>query len=256
MKLFLFDFRSSCFLHMRGRRPQAHLIELGILCLFLVLTQSCATAKIEDGTFVQESKGYSFILPGADWAIDKDAWVHEDEFGYVLVKKKKSRYILRRNRRNQTPRNEIEIRFRPPKTYEKLILDMDIGFQHKNRPMKILIGTISVGGLIKFLKGNFLKTDSDLPENLIAGYMERIQFFHPPRQPVLITSRKLPHAGQANRLEWDDGRQLRVLYGIALTRKYLFFLLQADKKTPASDFQKGLQALDGLVETSVRLKKN
>jgi len=230
--------------------------KLGILCLFLVLAQSCATAKIVDGTFVHESKGYSFILPGADWAIDKDAWVHENEFGYLVVKKQRSRYVVRRNRNKTEPGNDIEIRLLPPKTYEKLILDMDIGFQHKNQPMKILIGTISEGDLIKFLKGNFLKTDSDLPENLIAGYMERIQFFHPPQQPALITSRKLSHAGQANRLKWDDGRQLRVLYGIALVRKYLFVLLQADKQTPASEFQEGLQALDELVEAIVRLKKN
>lgn len=39
-------------------------------------------------------------------------------------------------------------------------------------PLKLLVGVISEGCLIKFLKGKLIRTDNDLPENLIADYTE------------------------------------------------------------------------------------
>jgi hypothetical protein len=245
-----------CTCDCRRRRPGTSWVWAGVLLLFLLGTQSCATQKIAEGRFVYETKGYAFTLPPADWEIDKDAWVYEREFGHVVVKKRESKYVLRRNRRNPQDANDIQIRPRRSKTIKKLILDMDVGFQHKTQPMQLLIGTISEGNLIKFLKGGFIKTDSDLPENLIAGYLQRLQLFYPPRQPALITSRNLLHAGLAHRLEWHDEQGIRVLYGIALTREYLLISLQADKKTSPADLKVGLQDLDRLVEACVRLQKN
>jgi hypothetical protein len=238
------------------RRPGTSWVWAGVLLLFLLGTQSCATQKIAEGRFVHETKGYAFTLPPADWTIDKDAWVYEREFGHVVVKKHRSRYVLRRNRRNPQDANDIQIRPRRPKTIKKLILDMDVGFQHKTQPMQLLIGTISEGNLIKFLKGGFIKTDSDLPENLIAGYFQRWQNFYSSKRTALITSTELPQAGRADRLEWDDGQDIRVMYGIALNRNFLFFSLQADKETSAADLKVGLQDLDRLVEACVRLQKN
>lgn len=237
-------------------RSGASLVRAGLLLLILLGAQSCVTQKIAEGRFVHETKGYAFILPPADWAIDKDAWVYERKFGHVIVKKRRSRYVLRRNRSNQQDGSDIQIRPRLPKIIKKLILDVDIGFQHTTRPMRLLVGTISEGDLIKYLKGGFIKTDSDLPANLITGYLQRLQFFYSAQQTALITSRKLPHAGRAYRLEWDDGQDIRVLYGIALTREYLFISLQADKKTSPADLEVGLQDLDRLVEACVRLQRN
>ena len=246
-----FFFTCGC---MWRRRSAAFFVRAGILLFFLLATQSCATHKIAEGRFAHEAKGYAFILPTADWTIDKDAWVYEREFGYVVVKERESRYVLRNNQKNSL--DDIEIRPRLPKTHEKLILAMDIGFQHKTRPMQLLVGTILEGNLIKFLKGGFIKTDSDLPENLIAGYLQHLQFFYSSQQPALITSRKLPHAGLTHRLEWDDGQNIRVLYGIALTREYLFVVLRADTTISKSDLKVGLQDLDRLVEACVRLQGN
>lgn len=241
---------------MQRRRSGIFLVKAGMLLFFLIGTQSCATQKIVEGRFVHETKGYAFILPPADWAIDKDSWAYEWEFGYVVVKKRRSRYVLLRKPRGTETENELEVLRRPPKKIHKLILDMDIGFQYKTRPMRLLVGTISAGDLIKFLKGNFIKTDSDLPENLIAGYLQQLQLFYSSQQPASVTSRKLPHAGMAYRLEWDDGQDICVLYGIALARKYLFVALKADKAISKSDLKEGLQDLDWLVETCVRLQGN
>lgn len=244
-------------LWMDGRgRPGGGVVRAGILLFLLLSATSCATQRIADGRFVHESKGYAFNLPAAGWVIDKDAWVHEQEFGRVFVKKQQSRYVMRRNQRSTEAGTAIEIRPRRPKIHEKVILDMDIGFRHETRPMQLLIGTISAGDLIRFLKGGSLKADSDLPENLIAGYLQHLQFFNSSQRQALITSRKLPQAGRAYRSEWEDGEGIRVLYGIALTRAYLFIALRADKTVSKSDLNEGLQDLDELVEACVLLQNN
>ncbi|GJL78644.1 MAG: hypothetical protein NPINA01_16330 [Nitrospinaceae bacterium] len=225
-------------------------IRAGVFVFLLVGAQGCATSKITDGTFVQAAKSYSFSVPEVGWQKDKDAWVYERELGHVIIKKHRSRYALERSNRQRTNnRDDIEIRPRPPKTYEKLIWDLDVGFQHPTQPMQILVGTIPESDLIKFLKGKFIKTDSDLPDNLLAGYMERLQFLHPPDRPAQITTKNLPSPKMAKRLEWADGKYFRALYGVALHREYLFVLLRANQKVPVREWEEGTQTLDRLIET-------
>jgi hypothetical protein len=204
-----------------------------------------------EGRFVHAGKGYAFMLPSAQWAVDADAWVYEREFGRLILKKRESRYV-QRDRRGARTGNDLEIRLRRPRTYEELILNMDIGFQHKTRPMQLLIGTISKAKLVKFLKGRFKKADMELPENLIVGYLQRLQLLYSSQNPAAITSRKLPLGGQAYRLEGEDGRNIQVVYGIALAREYLFIALRAIKTVSESDLKAGLQDLDGLVDALVQ----
>jgi len=234
------------------------MVKVGLQLLFLIGLQNCVTQKISAGRFVQEAKGYTFIVPSGDWAVDKDAWIYERAFGNVTVKDSGTRYriILRGNRNQPAQGSNFDIRPLPRIDHERLIFNLDIGFQHRTQPIKLLIGTISEGDVIKFLKGNLIKTDSDLPKNLVAGYFQRLVHFYSSPEPASITSRKLLHAGPATRLEWNDGEDIRVLYGIALNREYLFFSLQAENKIRSEDLEVGRQALDALVESCVRLPEN
>ena len=225
----------------------------GVLCFVLIMTAGCAVPRIQDGKFLEETKGYAFDLPGAEWEIDKDAWVYEREFGEVFIEIPGSKYVLRDRRRRNDPDEDLDLRPRREKKEKRLILDMDIGFKHKTQAMKLLVGTISEDYLIKFLKGKFVLTDSDLPENLVAGYMERLLFLYPTRQPGSITSQSLPNTGTVDRLQWNEEGNLRVIYGIALSREYLFISLLTEEGLPVSEFNKGVQALDQWIHSFVRL---
>lgn len=230
------------------------LFRVGVLCFLLVLAPNCATQRIFGNEFVQSSKGYSFVLPGGDWTIDQEAWRNERDFGYILVKKRpKSRFIRNPRSLRGGKREDLDIRTLPEKKVEKLLLNMDTGFRHKTHAGQILVGTILEGSLIKFLKGNFAKTDSDLPENLIAGYMERLRDFYPPPEadPAGVTVRTLTQSGQAYRMEWVEDQEFRVLVGISLYKEFLFIALHMKQKAPAADIEEGLNTLDRLVESVV-----
>ena len=230
------------------------LAKAGILCFSLVFAPNCATQKIVGNEFIHEVKGYSFVLPGMDWEIDSEAWRNERDFGYILVRKRPKSRIIKKNRnRSGSNTNDLEIRPLPVEEYEKLLLDMDAGFRHKTHAGKILVGTILERDLIKFLKADFVKTDSDLPENLIAGYMERLRDFYPPyvADPSVVTFRTLPQSGPMYRMQWVAGQGLRILYGVSLNREFLFISLEMNRKAPASAIEAGLKTLDQLVESIV-----
>lgn len=251
MQSFDHDSRMDLSSMVRLRTGRVSLFKIGVLCLSWVLASNCASQRIVGNEFVQESKGYSFVLPGIDWAVDEDAWLYERDFGYLLVKGKPEKRILNTRDRRGSNTGDLEIRPAPGEEYEVLLLNMDAGFRHKAHASKILVGTILEGDLIKFLKGDFIKTDSDLPDNLIAGYMEHLQGFYPPQvtDPAAITVRTLPKRGQAYRMEWVSGEGRRILYGIPLYKEFLFLTLQVNRNAPASVVEEGSKALDQMVES-------
>jgi len=230
------------------------LFKIAMLCFLLALASNCVTERIVGNQFVHDNKGYAFILPGVDWEIDAEAWRYERDFGYIIVTKKpKKRFFRSFRNRNGTQSDDLNVRLLPEKKVEKLILNMDLGFRHKIHAGEILIGTIIEGSLIKFVKGNFAKNDIDLPRNLIAGYMERLRGFYSPQgiEPANVTVRTLDRSRRAYRVEWIEGQDLRVLYGMSLYKEYLFISLQVNKKTPAEEIEEGLKTLDQLVESVV-----
>ncbi len=230
-------------------------VRLGALFFLWMLISNCATQKIIGNEFVHSNKGYAFVLPGADWEVDGDAWRYERDFGYLLVREKPRPKSIRRSPSRNGPKpNDLDIRPLPGKKIEKLLLDMDTGFRHKTHAGKILVGTIVEGNLIKFIKGNFTKTDSDLPKNLIRGYMERLRWFYPPQEaePQDVTVRTLAQSGQAYRMQWIEGRDIRIMYGISLYKEILLISLKVDREAPRSAVEEGSKALDRLVE-SVRV---
>jgi hypothetical protein len=246
------DSRMSFPLQMRGALPA--LIKVAALVFLLVLVSNCATQKIVGNEFVHSHKGYAFALPAVDWEIDEDAWRDERDFGYILVKSRPKTRLVRKPRDRSNPkRNELEFRPVPKKKIEKLLLDMDVGFRHKTHAGTLRVGTIIEGRLIKFIKGNFPKTDSDLPENLIRGYMERLRDFYPPRNvdPKEVTARTLAQPGQVYRMEWIEGRDLRILYGVSLYKEFLFMSFNVDREATPSVIEEGSNALDQLVESVV-----
>ena len=246
------DFRMSFPLKMRGVLPA--LTKIAALGFLLMLVSNCATQKIVGNEFVHRHKGYAFVLPAVDWEIDQDAWRDERDFGYILVKSRpKSRFVRKSRDRSNPKRNELDIRPVPAKKIEKLLLDMDVGFRHKTHAGTIRVGTIIEGRLIKFIKGNFPKTDSDLPENLIRGYMERLRDFYPPRNvdPKKVTVRTLAQSGQVFRMEWIEGQDLRILYGVSLYKEFLFMSFKVDREATLSVIEAGSNALDQLVESVV-----
>jgi hypothetical protein len=229
-------------------------IKIAALGLLLMLVSNCATQKIVGNEFVHSHKGYALALPAGDWEIDEDAWRDERDFGYILVKSRPKTRLIRKPRDSSNPkRNELDIRPVPQKRIKKLLLDMDVGFRHKTHGGTIRVGTIIEGRLIKFIKGNFnfAKTDSDLPENLIRGYMERLREFYPPKNldPEKVTARNLDQSGRAFRMEWIEGRDLRILYGISLYKEFLFMSFKVDREAKLSVIETGSNALDQLVES-------
>jgi len=239
-------------LKMRGVLPA--LIKVAALGFLLMLVSNCATQKIVGNEFVHSNKGYAFVLPGVDWEIDQDAWRDERDFGYIFVKSRpQSRFVRKSRDRNNPKRNELEFRHVPEKKIEKLLLDMDVGFRHKTHAGTIRVGTIIEGRLIKFIKGNFAKTDSDLPENLIRGYMERLRDFYPPENadPEKVTVRTLAQSGQVFRMQWIEGQDLRILYGVSLYKEFLFMSVEVDGEATLSVTEAGSNALDRLVESVV-----
>jgi hypothetical protein len=250
------DPRVDFFLTVRLKAWRTSLFRIGILCFLLALAPNCATQRIIGNEFVHQNKGYSFALPGGDWTIDQEAWRDERDFGYIFVTKRpKSRFVRNPRSLRGAKRGDLDIRTLPEKKVEKLLLNMDVGFRNKTHAGKILVGTILEGSLIKFLKGNFIKTDSDLPENLIAGYMERLRDFYPPQNvdPVVVTVRNLAQSGQAYRMEWVEEREFRVLVGISIYKEFLFISLKMNEKAPAANIEEALKTLDRLVESVVIL---
>ena len=230
------------------------LFKIAMLCFLLALAPNCVTQRIVGNKFVHDYKGYAFVLPGVDWEIDEEAWRYERDFGYIIVSKKPKRRLARsfRNRDGTQP-DDLNIRLVPEKKVEKLLLNMDLGFRHKTHAGEILIGTIIEGSLIKFVKGNFAKNDIDLPKNLIAGYMERLQGFYSRQSagPAAVTVKTLAQSRRAYRVEWVEGQDLRVLYGISLYKEFLFISLQANLKSSAEEVAKGVKTLVQLVESVV-----
>lgn len=230
------------------------LIKIAILGFLLILVSNCATQKIVGNEFVHRHKGYAFALPAVDWEIDEDAWRDERDFGYIFIKSRPTSRFVRKSRDSSNPkRKELDIRPVPAKKIEKLLLDMDVGFRHKTHAGTIRVGTIIEGRLIKFIKGNFAKTDSELPENLIRGYMERLWDFYPPRnaEPKKVTARTLVQSGQVFRMEWIEGQDLRILYGVSLYKEFLFMSFKVDREATLSVIEAGSNALDQLVESVV-----
>ncbi len=230
------------------------LFKIAMLCFLLALAPGCVAQRIVGNEFVHDNKGYAFFLPGVDWEIDEEAWRNERDFGYIIVSKKNKSRVVRKSRTpSGTQPDNLNIRLVPEKKVEKLLLDMDLGFRHKTHASEILVGTIIEGSLIKFIKGNFAKNDIDLPESLIAGYMERLQgfYFSLDATPAAVTVRTLAQSRRAYRMEWVEGQNLRVLYGISLHKEFLFFSLQMNLKLPAEEIEEGLKTLDQLVESVV-----
>ena len=230
------------------------LIKTGVLGFVLAQTLNCAPNRIVGTEFVHDNKGYAFTLPGGGWEVDPDAWRDERDFGYILVKSRpKSRFARRPRDLNARKRQELDIRFAPERKIEKLLLHMDVGFRHKSHPGNILIGTISEGRLIKFIKGNFAKTDSELPENLIAGYMKRLRGFYPPEKTgqALVTVRALARSGQVHQMEWIEGSDKFILYGFSLYREVLFLAFKVNRGAPLPAVAEGAKVLRRLVESVV-----
>ena len=230
------------------------LFKIAMLCFLLALAPNCVTQRIVGNEFVHDNKGYAFFLPGVDWEVDKEAWRFERDFGYNIVSREnKTRFVRRPRTRIGTQQDNLNIQTIPEKKVEKLLLDMDMGFRHKTHASEILIGTILEGSLIKFIKGNFAKNDIDLPKNLIAGYMERLQGFYSRQSagPAAVTVKTLAQSRRAYRVEWVEGQDLRVLYGISLYKEFLFMSLQVNLKSSAEEIAKGLKTLDQLVESVV-----
>lgn len=238
----------------RIRLGQTAIFKFGVLCFLLVQAPNCVTQRIVGNEFIQTSKGYSFVLPEGNWEKDDEAWRSERDFGYIFARKiPRSRFVRNRRSLSGANRENLNIRTRTERKVEKLLLDMDVGFRHKTHTGKILVGTIIEGSLAKFIKGNFKKTDSELPENLIAGYMKRLRGFYSPKiaDPVVIRVRPLPRAGQAYRMEWVEDREFRVLYGLPLYKEFLFISLRVNEKAKASEIEEGLKTLNQLVESIV-----
>ncbi|VAX28736.1 hypothetical protein MNBD_NITROSPINAE05-685 [hydrothermal vent metagenome] len=230
------------------------LIKTGVLGFVLAQTLSCVPNRIVGTEFVHDNKGYAFTLPGGGWEVDPDAWRDERDFGYILVKSRlKSRFVRKPRNSNTQNREQLDIRFVPEKKTEKLLLHMDVGFRHKTRPGNILIGTISEGRLIKFVKGNFATTHSELPENLIRGYMERLWDFYPPEKTgrALVTVRTLARSGQVHRMEWIEGPDKFILYGFSLYKEFLFLAFKVDREAPLPAIEEGAKVLKRLVESVV-----
>jgi hypothetical protein len=245
---FLEDFSSM------ERSRATSLFKVAMLCFLLILAPNCVKQRIVGNQFVHDNKGYAFLLPEVDWEIDEEAWRYERDFGYIIVSKKpKTRSVRKSRTPSGTQPDDLNIRLVPAKKIKKLLLDMDSGFRHKTRASEILVGTIIEGSLIKFIKGNFPKNDVDLPQNLIAGYMKRLQGFYSPldAKPAAVTVRTLAQSRRAYRMEWVEGQDLRVLYGISLYKEFLFISLQVNLKSSAEEIEEGLKTLDQLVESVV-----
>jgi hypothetical protein len=243
--------RRRLLLTLKFRKALPAFVKTGAMCLLLL---SCASKRIVGTEFVHDNKGYAFTLPGQNWEVDKDAWRDERDFGFILVKSRpKSRFVRKSRNPSIRKREERDIRSVPEKKIEKLLLHMDVGFRHKTRPGKILIGTIVEGSLIKFIKGNFAKTDSELPENLLLGYMERRRDFYSPRntRQALVTVSTFARSGQVHRMEWIEGRDKFILYGVSLHKEFLFLAFKVNRETPLPVIEEGAKALRQLVESVV-----
>jgi hypothetical protein len=230
------------------------LIKTGVLGFVLAQTLNCISNRIVGTEFVHDNKGYAFTLPGGGWEVDPDAWRDERDFGYILVKSRpKSRFVRKSRNLSIRKREERDIRFVPEKEIEKLLLYMDVGFRHKTHPGNILIGTISEGRLIKFVQGNFAKTHSELPEDLIRGYMKRLWDFYPPekRGEALVTVKTLARSGQVHRMEWIEGSDKFILYGLSLYKEFLFLAFKVDRGMPLPAIEEGTKVLKQLVESVV-----
>lgn len=244
------DSRMSFLLNTKGALPA--LIKIAALGFLLMLVSNCATQKIVGNEFVHSNKNYAFVLPGAAWEIDQDAWRDERDFGYILVEKRPNSRLIRRSRDRSDPRRkELDIRPVHKKKIERLLLDMDVGFRHKTHAGTIRVGTIIEGRLIKFIKGKFVTTDSELPENLIRGYMEHLRDFYPPinEDTKKVTARNLAQSGQVFRMEWIEGQDLRILYGVSLYKEFLFMSFKVNREAARSVIEEGSNTLDQLVES-------
>jgi hypothetical protein len=83
--------------------------------------------------------------------------------------------------------------------------------------------------------------------------MERLRDFYPPRNldSKAVTVRTLAQSGQVFRMQWIEGQDLRVLYGVSLYKEFLFMGLKVDRQAPRSVIEAGSNTLDQLVESVV-----
>ena len=247
----------SLFSTWSSRNSCVGLLQVLMPCLALVFLQGCATTqKIAGDTFIEEGKGYRFVLPGKGWEIDEDAWTYQRDFGYLLLLSRPGLVSRRTGKEKKQQEEELDIRPLARKFYEKQIFHMDIGFRHTTHGMKLLAATVWEGDLLDLLKERQVKTDSDIGQNLVRAYMERFADFHPPRtfgEPV-ITESAFAGLGEVSHLQWTGADDFWGLYGIRINREFLFFMFRADKNISATALQEGMQALDRLVETTVVFK--